>query len=133
MGSIRMNSTSLVRSGKSQGTKLQLHWDIRFIQIDSIPKGLVLPKQKEYGSKQLDHHLKTSLSDFFPPPAGRLATIDHGDTQFPTSQIAAMPEQTLSTLRYIRPIYVPKLFIPFSHLTESRIMKVSLSHCLQCK
>ncbi|KDO49838.1 hypothetical protein CISIN_1g037471mg, partial [Citrus sinensis] len=61
-------------------------WDLKLIQFDTIQKGLLFRKPSEdntdTSSLNLIHHLKTSLSrtlDYFPPLAGRLATIEHRD------------------------------------------------------
>ncbi|KZV39743.1 hypothetical protein F511_08205 [Dorcoceras hygrometricum] len=85
MAETRELSTSMVRAANcSSSTKIHLTpWDSRLLAVDPIQKGLLYCKSEnqENTHKFLDH-LKISLSrtlDFFPPLAGRLATIKHED------------------------------------------------------
>ncbi|BBH07778.1 HXXXD-type acyl-transferase family protein [Prunus dulcis] len=55
-------------------------WDLQLLLVDPIQKGLLFHKPKNFS--QNIQHLKASLSrtlDFFPPLAGRLATIEHDE------------------------------------------------------
>ncbi|KAK2657510.1 hypothetical protein Ddye_010562 [Dipteronia dyeriana] len=82
--SIRVISTSTVCAAnhKEPNPRIDLTpWDLQFLLLDTIQKGLVFHKPKP-NHDNLIHHLQTSLSrtlDFFLPLAGRLATVEHGD------------------------------------------------------
>ncbi|KAI3454682.1 hypothetical protein Pfo_011345 [Paulownia fortunei] len=59
-------------------------WDLRFLLLDPIQKGILFykPESPEL-EKTIIHHLKKSLSHtlgFFPPLAGRLGTIKNEDS-----------------------------------------------------
>lgn len=60
-------------------------WDLQLLLISPIQKGLVFNKPNlQQGEDKIDiiNRLKASLSrtlDVFPPVAGRLAAVDHGD------------------------------------------------------
>ncbi|KAK6123312.1 hypothetical protein DH2020_042942 [Rehmannia glutinosa] len=55
-------------------------WDLRFLLLDPIQKGILFykPNESQELQKTIINHLKNSLSralDFFPPLAGRLGTV----------------------------------------------------------
>ncbi|KAL0342671.1 UNVERIFIED_CONTAM: putative acetyltransferase [Sesamum calycinum] len=64
-------------------SKLELTpWDLPFLLVDPIQKGILFPSPKSQDFQTIIQHLKTSLSrtlDFFPPLAGRLGTIENDD------------------------------------------------------
>ncbi|KAH9735682.1 Anthranilate N-hydroxycinnamoyl/benzoyltransferase-like protein [Citrus sinensis] len=114
-------------------------WDLKLIQFDTIQKGLLFRKPSEdntdTSSLNLIHHLKTSLSrtlDYFPPLAGRLATIEHRDDSNTISVyincnnagaefVHAMADG-VSVADIITPVYVPNetvySFFPLNGVTN---------------
>ncbi|KAG4121349.1 hypothetical protein ERO13_D11G201000v2 [Gossypium hirsutum] len=90
MADVRFISSSIVQAANHSASSERIEltpWDLRFLQIGHIQKGLLFPKpkaplQENDTENTLIHHLKTSLSHtlhYFPPLAGRLATTQHED------------------------------------------------------
>lgn len=88
MAEIRIISSGLVQ-GASSNNRIRIEltpWDLQLLLLDSIQKGILLPKPKPKPAKStvtdVIDHLKLSLSrtlDFFPPLAGRLGTEKNDD------------------------------------------------------
>ncbi|KAL8465094.1 hypothetical protein ACS0TY_034551 [Phlomoides rotata] len=84
MTKVEVISSCLVGSNITQISRLDLTaWDLTSFLINPIQRGILFHKPQ---SQKIDHnfilHLKNSLSrtlDFFPPLAGRLATIPNDD------------------------------------------------------
>ncbi|KAK4437052.1 putative acetyltransferase [Sesamum alatum] len=85
MANIEVVSSCLVPTASNEISMPRLEltqWDLPFLVIDPIQKGILFYKPKSQDFQTIIHHLKTSLSrtlDFFPPLAGRLATIENDD------------------------------------------------------
>ncbi|KAM1224777.1 hypothetical protein ACFX2G_044575 [Malus domestica] len=87
MGGAKIISTSTVQAASHNVNeycstpRVELTpWDLQFLLVDPIQKGLLFHNPKTL--PQHIQHLKASLSrtlDFFPPLSGRLATIHHDD------------------------------------------------------
>lgn len=80
---LQVISSSLIQMenpNSSSISTLQLTpWDLQFLQFDPIQKGILFNNPDE---KDFIDRLKSSLSralDYFPPLAGRLATVTHSD------------------------------------------------------
>ncbi|XVF59388.1 hypothetical protein PTKIN_Ptkin07bG0271800 [Pterospermum kingtungense] len=90
MEGVRCISSALVQAAtlKAENQRVELTpWDLHFLLVNPIQKGLLFPKPKPSKENETDentfiNHLKTSLSHtlhYFPPLAGRLATTEHDD------------------------------------------------------
>ncbi|KAL0416663.1 UNVERIFIED_CONTAM: putative acetyltransferase [Sesamum latifolium] len=85
MATIEVVSSRLVPTASNEisMSKLELTpWDLPFLLVDPIQKGILFHSPESQESQTIIHHLKTSLSrtlDFFPPLAGRLGTIENDD------------------------------------------------------
>ncbi|KAI5319283.1 hypothetical protein L3X38_038991 [Prunus dulcis] len=81
MEGIRIISSNTVKAASHNTRAIELTpWDLQLLLVDPIQKGLLFHKPKNFS--QNIQHLKASLSrtlDFFPPLAGRLATIEHDE------------------------------------------------------
>ncbi|XP_057781625.1 protein ENHANCED PSEUDOMONAS SUSCEPTIBILITY 1-like [Salvia miltiorrhiza] len=84
---VELISSSLVRGTATAASvsRLELNpWDLRFLPISPIQRGLIFHSPHFQSQQNLIQRLQTSLSralDFFPPLAGRLAATPHdGDT-----------------------------------------------------
>ncbi|KAE8695334.1 HXXXD-type acyl-transferase family protein [Hibiscus syriacus] len=98
-------------------------WDLKHLLVSYIQEGLLFHKPKPKADEPenaLIHHLKTSLSrtlDFFPPLAGRLATLEHDDQTISffidcnnagALFVHAVAEQ-LQVSDILEPVYVPEI------------------------
>ncbi|KAL0355783.1 UNVERIFIED_CONTAM: protein ENHANCEDSUSCEPTIBILITY 1 [Sesamum radiatum] len=87
MAKIEVVSSCLVPTASNEisMSKLELTpWDLPFLLVDPIQKGILFHNPKSQDSLTIILHLKTSLSrtlDFFPPLAGRLGTIQNDDNR----------------------------------------------------
>ncbi|KAL2244209.1 uncharacterized acetyltransferase At3g50280-like [Sesamum indicum] len=85
MATIEVLSSCLVPTASNEisMSKLELTpWDLQFLLLEPIQKGILFHSPKSQDFQTIIHHLKTSLSrtlDFFPPLAGRLGTIRNDD------------------------------------------------------
>ncbi|KAK8644178.1 hypothetical protein V6N13_123493 [Hibiscus sabdariffa] len=123
MAAVRLISTSTVRAANNKASdgRIELNpWDLRYLQIGYIQKGLVfaIPMQDK---GTLINHLKTSLSNalhHFPLLAGRLATTRHEDDDTISFFVdcndagalfihAAADGVTVSDI--VNPVYVPSV------------------------
>ncbi|XP_060182315.1 protein ENHANCED PSEUDOMONAS SUSCEPTIBILITY 1-like [Lycium barbarum] len=72
------NNESISDNNTPKVSKIEMTpWDLQFLLLDTIQKGLLFHKPKENNTSFIDH-LKTSLSrtlHFFPPLAGRFSTV----------------------------------------------------------
>ncbi|KAL4361256.1 hypothetical protein GQ457_04G023690 [Hibiscus cannabinus] len=137
MEGVRCISSTLIQPSihKAQNQRVELNpWDLRFLLIGPIQKGLLFPKPKPSAGDENNfiHRLKSSFSrtlNHFPPLAGRLATdeLDHGTVSFfidcnnagalfVHSEAAGV---TVSDI--VEPVYVPSIvgsFFPLNGLTN---------------
>ncbi|KAK4437057.1 putative acetyltransferase [Sesamum alatum] len=85
MANIDVVSSCLVPTASNEISMPRLEltpWDLPFLLLDPIQKGILFYKPKSQDFQTIIHHLKTSLSrtlDFLPPLAGRLGTIENDD------------------------------------------------------
>ncbi|KAK4437053.1 protein ENHANCEDSUSCEPTIBILITY 1 [Sesamum alatum] len=85
MANIEVLSSCLVPAATDENSmpRLELNpWDLPFLLLGPIQKGILFYKPRSQDFKTIIHHLKTALSrtlDFFPPLAGRLGTIENDD------------------------------------------------------
>ncbi|KAE8735875.1 HXXXD-type acyl-transferase family protein [Hibiscus syriacus] len=102
-------------------------WDLKHLLVSYIQEGVLFHKPKPKADEPQNaiiHHLKTSLSrtlHFFPPLAGRLATLKHDDqtTSFfidcnnaGALFVHAIAEQ-LQVSDLLEPVYVPEIIDAF--------------------
>ncbi|WJX30964.1 hypothetical protein P8452_19449 [Trifolium repens] len=91
-GSVRVISTSTIQapSDNNNGNsndfqKIHLTpWDLQFLPLETIQKGLLFHNPIDSSKDQLIYHLKQSLSStlsFFPPLAGRLVITQHDEEE----------------------------------------------------
>ncbi|MBA0590535.1 uncharacterized acetyltransferase At3g50280 [Gossypium raimondii] len=140
MADVRFISSSIVQAANHSASSERIEltpWDLRFLQIGHIQKGLLFPKpkaplQENDTENTLIHHLKTSLSHtlrYFPPLAGRLATTQHEDDTISffidcnnagaSFTHAVADGVTISDI--IKPVYVPTIihsFFPLNGLAN---------------
>ncbi|KAM3270753.1 putative acetyltransferase [Capsicum chacoense] len=94
MGEVQIISTCLVVATPNESisipkniSKIEMTpWDLQFLLVDTIQKGLLFHKPKDENNNipisSLIDHLKTSLSHtlyFFPPLTGRFSTVKNTD------------------------------------------------------
>ncbi|KAE8722398.1 HXXXD-type acyl-transferase family protein [Hibiscus syriacus] len=115
----------MIQAGKAseESERIELTpWDLKHLLVSYIEEGLFFHKPKpkaDEAEHALIHHLKTSLSrtlDFFPPLAGRLATIEHETTSFfidCNNAGALFVHAVAEQLRISDPVYVPEIVDTF--------------------
>ncbi|XVF23883.1 hypothetical protein REPUB_Repub13aG0077900 [Reevesia pubescens] len=141
MTDVQIISSSIVQAANhsASGERIELTpWDLQFLPISHIQRGLLFPKpklrdlqEKEETENTLVHHLKTSLSHtlhYFPILAGRLATTEHEDDTISFFVDcnnsgglfihAAADCVTISDI--IKPVYVPPIISSFFPLKGLR-------------
>ncbi|OMO58112.1 Transferase [Corchorus olitorius] len=132
---MRIISSNIVRAANHQeSSRIDLNpWDLRFLPIRPIQKGILFHKptplqlqEKETDENNLIHHLKASLSktlDYFPPLAGRLATVNHVEDDtisyfIDCNNAGALfihaAANAISISDIIEPVYVPQTQIVHS-------------------
>ncbi|TYJ10487.1 hypothetical protein E1A91_A11G210800v1 [Gossypium mustelinum] len=139
MVDVRFISSSIIQAANHSASSERIEltpWDLRFLQIGHIQKGLLFPKpkaplQENDTENTLIHHLKTFLSHtlhYFPPLAGQLAITQHEDDTISlfincnnarASFTHAVAGVTISDI--IKPVYVPTIihsFFPLNELTN---------------
>ncbi|MBA0729139.1 hypothetical protein Golax_023090 [Gossypium laxum] len=128
MASIRFISSRIIPAGsRSKETdRIDLTpWDLKHLLVGYLQAGLLFHKPKL--PEALIHHLQTSLSrtlDFFPPLAGRLATIEHEDktTSFfiDCNNAGALfvhaTAENVNISDIVEPVYVPETVDAFFQL-----------------
>ncbi|XP_060182326.1 protein ENHANCED PSEUDOMONAS SUSCEPTIBILITY 1-like [Lycium barbarum] len=76
------NNESISYNNSPKVSKIEMTpWDLQFLLLDTIQKGLLFHKATENNTSFIDH-LKTSLSrtlHFFPPLAGRFSAFKNAD------------------------------------------------------
>ncbi|XP_009782781.1 uncharacterized acetyltransferase At3g50280-like [Nicotiana sylvestris] len=76
-----VGTTSNILNSENNISKIEMTpWDLQFLLLDTIQKGLLFHKPKENTS--FIEHIKTSLSrtlNFFPPLSGRFSTVKNAD------------------------------------------------------
>ncbi|TYI01709.1 hypothetical protein ES332_A11G220400v1 [Gossypium tomentosum] len=140
MVDVRFISSSIIQAANHSASSERIEltpWDLRFLQIGHIQKGLLFPKpkaplQENDTENTLIHHLKTFLSHtlhYFPPLAGQLAITQHEDDTISlfincnnaraSFTHAVADGVTISDI--IKPVYVPTIihsFFPLNELTN---------------
>ncbi|XVF76416.1 hypothetical protein PTKIN_Ptkin13bG0264500 [Pterospermum kingtungense] len=138
MATIRFISSSIIQAKspkkETETERIELTpWDLKHLLSGYLPEGLLFHKPKpqaEEQGKALIHHLETSLSrtlDFFPPLAGRIATIEYEDktTSFfiDCNNAGALfvhaEAEGVTISDVVKPVYVPCIvssFFPLSGL-----------------
>ncbi|XWS41884.1 hypothetical protein CRYUN_Cryun17cG0120800 [Craigia yunnanensis] len=141
MEGVRCISSTIVQAAthETENQRVELTpWDLTFLLVGPIQKGLIFPKPKPSREKETDqntfiHHLRTSLSntlDYFPTLAGRLATTEHDDETISffidCNNAGALfihaeaDGVTISDI--VKPVYVPSIvhsFFPLNGLKNS--------------
>ncbi|XVF59385.1 hypothetical protein PTKIN_Ptkin07bG0271500 [Pterospermum kingtungense] len=125
-GGVRCISSTLVLAATShmaENQRVELTpWDLHFLLISPIQKGLLFPKPQPENT--FINHLKTSLSHtlhYFPPLAGRLATIENDDDTISffidCNNAGALfihaEAEGVTISDIVKPIYVPSIVQSF--------------------
>ncbi|OMO58123.1 Transferase [Corchorus olitorius] len=129
---MRIISSNIVRAANHQeSSRINLTpWDLLPLPVGPIQKGLLFQKPTPLQGKETDentliHHLKATLSktlDYFPPLAGRLATLDHQqddsisyfiDCNNAGALFIHAAADSLSISDIIKPVYVPQIVHSF--------------------
>ncbi|OMO58114.1 Transferase [Corchorus olitorius] len=129
---MKIISSNIVQGANQESSRIHLTpWDLRLLPVGHIQKGLLFPKptpdlqEKETDEDTLIHHLKASLSktlDYFPPLAGRLATVEHEeddtisyfiDCNNADALFIHAAAYAISISNIIEPVYVPQIVHSF--------------------
>ncbi|XVF59386.1 hypothetical protein PTKIN_Ptkin07bG0271600 [Pterospermum kingtungense] len=132
MEGVRCISSGLVQAAthKVENQRVELTpWDLHFLLVNPIQKGLLFPKPKPSGVKETNensfiNHLKTSLShtlDYFTPLAGRLATTEHDhdtisffiDCNNAGALFVHAEADGVTISDIVKPVYVPSIVSSF--------------------
>ncbi|KAE8654949.1 Catalytic, putative isoform 1 [Hibiscus syriacus] len=137
MEGVRCISSTLIQASthKAENQKVELNpWDLRFLLVGSIQKGLLFPKPKPSADDEntFIHRLKASFSttlSHFPPLAGRLATAEHDndtvsffiDCNNAGALFIHAKVDGVTVSDVLEPVYVPSIilsFFPLNGLTN---------------